>query len=99
MKKSTETHIVKRVQKASDGKYAYIVRKIVGQDYCLGRTYIFFEDLLNEEFGTNIYDSLAVLMPELDGQPDNLKAFKVTTTIEEVSASELFTPVGAEEEK
>lgn len=93
------THIVKRVQDASNGHHTYIVRNTIGQGGNLGATYIYSENLLKELFGENTYDDMDELMPELDGQPDNLKALKVTTTIEVVPVTELFTPIGADEEK
>lgn len=97
MERYIGTHIVKRVQNASDGLHTYIVRNTVG--HSLGVTYIYSEDHLKELLGEDTFSDLDELMPELDGQPDNLKALKVTTTIEVVPATELFTPIGAKEEK
>ena len=99
MERYTGTHIVKRVQNASDGQHTYIVRNTVGQGGNIGVTYIYTEKHLQELLGDNTFEDLDELMPELDGQPDNLKALKVTTTIEVVPATELFTPIGAKEEK
>ena len=99
MERYTGTHIVKRVQNASDGQHTYIVRNTVGQCGNIGVTYIYTEKHLQELLGDNTFEDLDELMPELDGQPDNLKALKVTTTIEVVPATELFTPIGAKEEK
>ena len=99
MERYTVTHIVKRMQNASDGQYTYIVGNTLGQGCNLGFTYIYTKEHLQELLGENTFEDLDELMPELDGQPDNLKALKVTTTIEVVPATELFTPIGAKEEK
>lgn len=86
------TYIIKRVQRADNGHHTYIVRETAGSDGNLGVTYIYEEPQLNEIMSEKTFDELDILMPDLDGQSDNLKAFKVTTVIEEVDATELFVP-------
>lgn len=91
MKKTT--YIVKRVQKASNGAHTYIVRQIEGEGGNLGVTFVYECEHLEEMFGSEIIDEAFDIMPELYGEPDNMKAVKITTTVEEVDVLELFAPI------
>lgn len=93
MKIYTTTRFIKRVQNASDGSHTYIVRGTVGCGGNDGVTYIYTEKELIDLLGEDTFSNLDDMMPELDGEPDNLEALKVTTTIEVVPVAELFTPI------
>lgn len=94
MEKIETTYIVKRAQLASDGKNVFIVRQISGGGGNLGVTFIYSEEHMREFFGEDTYyDGIDELTDELDGEPDDLKAVKVTITSEIVPATDLFTPI------
>lgn len=99
MGKIETTYIVKRAQLASDGKNIFIVRRIAGGGGNLGVTYIYSEEHMREFFGEDTYDNgIDNLTEELDADPDDLKAVKVTITSEIVNATDLFTPLNENEE-